>query len=71
MLSERDYMYGNGYERREVSCIWPLIVLNVLVFVCCQLGERGYALQELLCLHPYYIRKLQLWRLATYLFAPA
>ena len=69
MLSERDYMYSNGETRREVSCIWPLIVLNVLVFVCCQLGERGYALQELLCLHPYYIRKLQLWRLATYLFA--
>ena len=64
-------MYDGGRMQREVSCIWPLIVLNVLVFVCCQLGSRGYALQELLCLHPYYIKRLQLWRLVSYMFAHA
>ena len=62
-------MQGDVGEGRTVSCIWPIIVLNIIVFACCQLGTRGYALQELICLHSYYIRKLQLWRLVTYMFA--
>ena len=62
-------MQGDVGGVRKVSCIWPIIVLNIIVFACCQLGTRGYALQELISLHPYYIRKLQLWRLVTYMFA--
>jgi len=69
MLSERDYMHGDGGGDRTVSCIWPIIVLNIIVFLCCELCSRGDALQELISLHPYYIRHFQLWRLVTYMFA--
>lgn len=67
MLSERDYM--TGAESRRVSCILPIIVLNGLVYLFCQFGDGGIALQELLVLHPYYLKHFQLWRLVTYMFA--
>lgn len=46
----------------------PLIVLNVIVFVCCRLGSSGESLENILVLHPYYIRHFQIWRLFTYMF---
>lgn len=50
------------------SCIWPLIVLNIIVFIFCQIGGSGQRLLSLLELHPFYIRRWELWRLVTYMF---
>ena len=57
----------SGYEK-PFSVIIPLIVINTLVFLVCQYGNSGNELVELCALHPYYIKKLQLWRLVSYTF---
>ncbi|MBR4674083.1 MAG: rhomboid family intramembrane serine protease [Victivallales bacterium] len=66
MLGERDYMQ-RGYEK-PFSVIMPLIILNVLVFLVCQFGNSGEELYNLCALHPYFIKKYQIWRLVTYTF---
>ena len=71
MLSDRDYMRTNRWAPQERgSVILPLIVLNIVVFLFCTYsGEGGDHLLNSLLLHPYYIRRFQLWRLVTYQFA--
>ncbi len=71
MLSDRDYMKPNRWAPQERgSVILPLIVLNVVVYLFSTLtGEGGEHLLDSLLLHPYYIHRLQLWRLVTYQFA--
>lgn len=72
MLSDRDY-YGSGDYRRmlrpEGSVLKPLIWLNVIVFLFSEIGPAGAAFQNLLVLHPYYIRHGEVWRLGSYMFA--
>ena len=72
MLSDRDYYNSGDYRRMlrpEGSVLKPLIWLNVIVFLFTCLGESGAALQNLLVLHPYYIRHGEIWRLGSYMFA--
>lgn len=60
---------GNYIYVEKASAIWPLIVLNVIIFVLTEIGTSGQLLQNMLMLHPYYIRHWELWRLVTYMFA--
>lgn len=71
MLSDRDYMRSSGPRRftEEGSVLKPLIWLNVIVFIACQLGGFGERFQDLLVLHPWYIRHGQIWRVGSYMFA--
>lgn len=71
MLSDRDYMRASGsrYFYEEGSVIKPLLWLNVIVFVLCQFGGFGERFQDLLVLHPWYIRQGELWRFGAYMFA--
>jgi len=54
--------------RQEGSVLKPLIWLNVIVFLFTGFGSAGAALQNLLVLHPYYIRQGEIWRLGSYMF---
>ena len=72
MLSDRDYYNPGDYRRMlrpEGSVLKLLIWLNVIVFLFTGLGKAGAALQNLLILHPYYIRHGEVWRLGSYMFA--
>lgn len=71
MLSDRDYMRPGGprYMSDEGSILKPLLWLNVIVFVVCQFGDFGSRFQDLLVLHPWYIRHGEIWRLGSYMFA--
>ena len=69
MLSDRDYMYRDYGERRDISLILPIIVLNIVIFLFTQYGGNASSpiLRNFL-LHSYYIRHGQVWRLVTYQF---
>ncbi len=72
MLSDRDYYGSSDYRRilhSEGSVLKPLIWLNVIIFLFSRVGPAGQAFQDLLVLHPYYIRHGELWRLGSYMFA--
>lgn len=71
MLSDRDYMRSSGPRRftEEGSVLKPLIWLNVIIFIVCQLGAFGKHFQDLLVLHPWYIRHGEIWRVGSYMFA--
>jgi rhomboid-like protein len=77
MLSDRDYMRaaepGRPWQRSFGSVVKPLIWANVIVFLVTEFGRfsspGGLNFTELLNLHPYYLRKWELWRIGTYMFA--
>jgi membrane associated rhomboid family serine protease len=71
MLSDRDYMrpHSSRFVANDGSVLKPLIWLNVIIFVLCNLSELGAHFQNLLVLHPWYIRQGQIWRMGSYMFA--
>ena len=50
------------------SVVKSLIWTNVIIFLITGLGHSPHA-HDLLKLHPLYIRRFQVWRLVTYMFA--
>ena len=73
MIFDRDYMRTReergplGWLDPNGSMVKALILANVVVFLLDLLTNRH--LTDLLLLHPWYVRQLQLWRLVTYQFA--
>ena len=73
MIFDRDYMRTReergplGWLDPNGSIVKALILANVVVFLLGLLTNRH--LTDLLLLHPWYVRQLQLWRLVTYQFA--
>ena len=72
MIFDRDYM-RNQEERRPWGWLDPngsmvkaLILANVAVFLLDMLSNHN--LSGLLLLHPWYVSRLQFWRLITYQF---
>lgn len=63
-------MYRDYGERRDISLILPIIVLNAVIFLFCQFGGHSdnSPIVRSLLLHSYYIRHGQVWRLVTYQF---
>jgi membrane associated rhomboid family serine protease len=63
---------GHSWQRSLGSVVKPLIWANVIVFLVTELGRLafpgGLDVTNLLTLHPYYLRKGEVWRLGTYMF---
>jgi len=61
------------WQRSLGSVIKPLIWANVVIFVLTKFGHlafpSGLDITNLLTLHPYYLRRGEVWRLGTYMFA--
>ena len=55
----------DGYGRRQVSFILPLIALNVVFFLFTQGSDR---MGLLLAFQPRLVLRLEVWRLVTYMF---
>lgn len=63
-----DYDF-DGYER-QVSYLWPIIALNIVVFILCGFGADTH-LAQILKFHPYLVCRFQIWRVITYMFVHA
>lgn len=77
MIGERDYMRSGGGGSRgsfpwsNWSAVKTLLIINIIVFLLCNLGETGKRLTVFLSLNRYALCNYKFWGPFTYMFTHA
>ena len=77
MIGERDYMRNDGggsrgnYPWSNWSAVKTLLIINIIVFFLCNLGETGKRLTILLSLNRFAFYDFKFWGPITYMFTHA